>query len=366
MRLAGVRANSHAWSAAAAEAAHLGEFRREHEERNAISGAVIGWTFLLAVIPVYFLALHAQWLAILIIVALAVFAVLGYLRLPMFAPSTPSSLTDPMRVAVYERGLVLDGGFEPARAVRWAEIAGLARASTRAYRVSYLWPGTVSASFTVGRLSHRAALVACLARRTAVPVRYWPRAVLAGLGAVAIAVYVWQLVLPEGEPSVIGQLPSDSYGLQAACEGAGVVYSSAAAYAGGGPHPVIVFSDNEDVAFSAQWTPANPAGIQLVACVNRDGNTSLSSTMCSYSATGLPQSGPFGVPDGSSETDFVNLAEYQITVYTLRTHQEVGTARVVGGDTTCPSEKELGTTIYSQLTDAQLHQVLDSYVNRPA
>jgi hypothetical protein len=200
-----------------------------------------------------------------------------------------------------------------------------------------------------------------------VPVSYWPRAAGVGLAAAAIGVYVWQLVLPQGEPSVVSHLPSYNYSLSAACVGAGTAYSSAAAYAGSGPHPVIVFSNDSDVGFSAQWTPDNTATIQLVACVNRDGNVTNSSMSCSYNEILGPNGQPIVVPGLPAETDAVGLAEYQVTVYVLRTHRELGSARVVGEDTTCPQEKPagpIGSVVFSRLTDAQLHQVLDPYVNR--
>jgi hypothetical protein len=365
----GVRKNTHSWSAAAAEAVDLGPFRHGHRLRNAAPDRAIGWIGGLGLLVMIILALNAQWLAILIIAMLVIPIVPCWMYLPAFAPYQESTLADPSRIAVYERGLVLDGGREGLRAVPWGGITGTGVAPsdrTNAYRVDYLGPDTLPASFIVGRLTGRGALLASVKKRAAVPARYWPRAAWAGAGAALIALYVWQLVVPQFGPTVIAQMPTDSYSLLAACQGDGAAYSSAPAYAGSGPHPVIVLAQN--LSFSAQWTPDNLASTQLVACVKADGNTSMSNVMCRYSATGLPATGPFGEPinDNPQETDFVNLAEYQITVYTLRTHQDLGMTRVVGDDTTCPQQKLPMAEIDSQLTDNQLHQVLDPYVNRSA
>jgi hypothetical protein len=357
----------HPWSAPAAKGADLGEFRHGHRLRNAPPQNAISWIGGAGLLTVIILALNGQWLAILIITVLAVPIVPCWMYLPAFAPYWDSTLTDPSRVAVYERGLVLDGGREPHRAVRWEAITGVGTAvvgspSPNAYRAAYQWPGTFSASFTIGGLTGRRALLASVRQRAAVPPRYWPRAAWAAAGAAVIALYVVLLVVPEFAPPL---LPMDSSQLQAACQG-GVSYRNAAPYTEGGSHPVIVFSNDPTVTFSAQWAPDDPTTIQLVACVQADGNTSDSSVTCSYNKYGMDPNGILGNLAGPTETDNVTWVEYQITVYTLRTHQQLGSVKVNGADTTCPQQKEPGAPINSQLTDDQLHQVLDPYVNRSA
>jgi hypothetical protein len=378
--------NHHSWSAGAAEAAGLGAFRHKYRRLNEVSGRAVGFLSWLVSLAVFFLAPHDAWLAILIIVVLAVLALLGYVYLPYSAISIPGPLTNPSRIDVYAQGLVLADGLGGARAVRWEQVTAVKRvAASRwsveyAYRVSHDVPGADPAQFTVSNFTSQSALIRSIGRRTAVPVSYWRQAVGVGLAAAAIAVYVWQLVLPQGEPSVVGQLPSDNHSLSAACVGAGTAYSSAAAYAGSGPHPVIAFSSDPDVSFSTQWTSDNTATIQLVACVNRDGNVTISGmALCasgqanatiisvlggSTPAIVLGGSTPAIVSGGPTETYIAGLAEYQVTVYELRTHRELGSARVVGEDTTCPQEESAGMEVFSQLTNAQLHQVLDPYINR--
>jgi hypothetical protein len=368
-----------------ADVADLGEFRREHRLYNDVSGCGAWLIGGLVPFAVLILGLNGQWLAILIIVALVVPAVLSYQYLPMFAPAYVSTLADPARIAVYQRGLVLDGGREPARAVRWEQVtqAGPALPGSppaRACRVSYQCPGTFSGSFTIGRLTGRGTLLAAVTRRGAAPVRRWPRAAGAGLAAVAIALYTWLLVVPQVDPGP-PPLPFSSFGLDGACHAGAVGYRNAAAYAGGARHPVIVFyrdtgapadpfavtpSADTSAPFSAQWLPGDPGIIQLVACVTPGVNTRASGVSCSYSKYGIDQSGPLGNLAGPTETVHVSLVEYQITVYTLRTHRELGATVVTGTDMRCPTDKEVGAPVYSQLTDAELHQVLDPYVNRPA
>lgn len=55
-----MRANRHAWSASAAEAADLGEFRHGHRLSSAVPERVIPWIVVLLVVAVPFLALGAQ------------------------------------------------------------------------------------------------------------------------------------------------------------------------------------------------------------------------------------------------------------------------------------------------------------------
>jgi hypothetical protein len=100
--------------------------------------------------------------------------------------------------------------------------------------------------------------------------------------------------------------------------------------------------------------PNRLATTQLLVCV-QPSRGAKSHVECDYG--GLAQI-------GVTERDFVVDTVYRFAIYELRTHREIGSATIVGGDFSCPKTKQKGTSIVSSLTNAQLRKVLDPYVNR--
>jgi hypothetical protein len=363
-----MRVRRNAWSDEAARAADLGQLRQGHRAVNELS-APARWIWSITIVVVLIMAFHEVWLGILIIVLLVAAGTIGYVYLPVSGSGHTGTLFSPSRVAVYERGLVIGDGQGGGRAVRWEQVlkAGPVRVSEQpvrfAFRASYTLPASdpgtarVTDEVSIGNLTSRSALVRSIMRRTAVPVRRWPRAVAGAVAAAAVGACVWG-VLPS--PSVVSQVPSYDYLFSGACT-SGTAFTAQPAYSGVTPHPAIAFVNEGGGYNNPLVEPSDLARVQLVACAVAAGDASGGGKECPYALELNPlQNGPVVGP-----TTYVTLtpAWYNVTVYVARTHREIGSTRIVGDDLTCPQQIRADTTaLSSQPTADQLNQALAPYV----
>lgn len=139
----------------------------------------------------------------------------------------------------------------------------------------------------------------------------------------------------EEAPADEGRLTSTS-DFAAVCGGGAV--SSAAEYGGSAPHPIAVFAptpgkdpgpktsaeDFRDNKFAEipGWDPDDPTAVQLVACLNRDGERKTSIT-CAL------ESGQSEVP--------LYVAQFTATVHEAKTGKEIGETPVEAKTEECPS-----------------------------
>jgi hypothetical protein len=271
------------------------------------------------------------------------------------------------RVAIYEHGFVLQDAGPRPRVIRWDQITGAGRApisrgsSEYAFHVAFTTPDGNSDSVAVRGLTNDGALQRSIRQRGVAGVNWWPRTFGMAVAAAAVGLYVWQLVLPPYELKVNSEIPPDSSYFDVACDGAGTAFSAVPPYSGSAPHPIAVFPNDVTQQLppsaDAQWSPSNPATVQLVACATRVQTGGDTGKECDYSTSNM------GI-GGQTEVDFVTGAWWNITVYELRTHREIGSATVYGDNQSCPGIKPAGTTVYSTPSNSQLHQVLDKYVQR--
>ncbi|MEV4314808.1 hypothetical protein [Actinocrispum sp. NPDC049592] len=176
------------------------------------------------------------------------------------------------------------------------------------------------------------------------------------------------------------ELPRYSSDLLPACKHAGTAYSTAAAYTGPAPHPIVVLESLDDSganwwslgglrgsAGAESWDSLQVAEVQLVACVQRTATGAVVAS-CPYKSVIAP---------GSTAPPTVltmRAADYQVTVYELRTHHEVGKLTVPGTDNSCPpyerisigSNDKSAEPLYAQLTPPQLRTTLTPYLSRSA
>lgn len=140
----------------------------------------------------------------------------------------------------------------------------------------------------------------------------------------------------------------------------------AAAYAGGGPHPIDFeggsggfggVPDNAGVlpGESPDWIPASAADVQLVACVTGT-QTPNEIANCEYTTTNVP----------------MDDEQYTITVYAAQTRAQVVAPQTIDGDdSTCPdsvttTNGQGPSAFYSTLTADAVDSVVDSAVSSPA
>jgi hypothetical protein len=198
--------------------------------------------------------------------------------------------------------------------------------------------------------------------------------------AVIAAVYLWQATRAPGRSGrpaaartsasasprptvpVVSQLPASTSDLMKACEGKGVAYSAAPAYAGSGPHPIAVFlssapADSVPSALpgpASRWLPDSTKNVQLIGCVQLSDKGPKSDVTCAYNFLGAP--GPVPVFNG----------RYTITVYDLREHRKIASIEATGTDHSCPKKIPVIDTLFSGLTAARLNKLLAPYVNHSA
>ncbi|GLY77628.1 hypothetical protein [Actinoallomurus iriomotensis] len=117
-------------------------------------------------------------------------------------------------------------------------------------------------------------------------------------------------------------------------------FKQAAARSATQPHPVFVYGywnvrEDHPEAFGAGaldvWDPADPAKVQLVACVDTAGRGAFVKR-CDYTAQSGPIDGPLGGPGGPTGNYSVDLykTEFRVTLYAARTGARVATARFSG------------------------------------
>lgn len=192
---------------------------------------------------------------------------------------------------------------------------------------------------------------------------------------VVVGVTVWTAV----SRSVTHQedtLPSYGSGLVPACVDAGTAYTGATANGGPGPHPVEVIASGNDPQGNlqdlgglkssvgpAQWELLSGDQVQLVACARR-GTTGAAVASCPYTHAGA---GDLAEPTVYT----MYAADYDITIYELRTHRQVAQLTLGGDDNTCPSSRvtivrgngsDQANTLYSQLSTTQLRAKLAPYL----
>jgi hypothetical protein len=363
------------WSRSVADDAELGKFWHAHRRRHALPrnwlAAVIGVTALVIIVLCF---LHA-WLAILIVAVLAAAGLAGYVYWPSGAELSFTARERPSRVAVYDRGLVLRDAERRLPVVRWEQVTGVRPMTMTSIPrengigVTYQRPGEEPAEVQFGHLTGRGALVASINQRTPAAVRWRPRVITAAAVIAAVGLYLWLVVLPARGPSPLPGTPAGVAvevavplsALSLACNPPGTAYTAAPAYAGPGPHPVAVFVNGNDMSIvmpdtGSEWMPNNLATTQLLVCIQASQGAK-SHVECDYSGFTL-SGGVLG------EQDFVIDTVYRFAIYVLRTHREVGSATIIGGDFSCPKFKQPGEKITSSVTNAQLQKVLDPYVNR--
>ena len=137
--------------------------------------------------------------------------------------------------------------------------------------------------------------------------------------------------------------------------------TTAAAYAGAPPHPILVVRprgavqdmlENPRLAgFGPAWNPPGPAVVQLVACTESDGGGADSGMLCPY-------------PSGRSPS--LRVANYTITVYEARTGTKVGQAHIEARDT-CPLSASVyrpEPVVYATPSPQQYLNALEPFVNR--
>jgi hypothetical protein len=137
--------------------------------------------------------------------------------------------------------------------------------------------------------------------------------------------------------------------------------TTAAAYAGAPPHPILVVRPHGAVqdmlenprlaGLGPAWNPPNPAAVQLVACTESDGGGADSGLLCPY-------------PSGRSAS--LRIADYTITVYEARTAAQVGQAHIEARDT-CPSTASVyqeDPVVYATPSPQQYLNALEPFVNR--
>lgn len=162
---------------------------------------------------------------------------------------------------------------------------------------------------------------------------------VAGAGAVAVALIAWLVVRSMGPES--SDLPFSAAGFSPACDG--TVFPDAPAYKGDAPHPVVVFSTDYNLQlsgkwstvqaiydqrnpFSAAWRSNDPSEIQAVACIALDGEPHDTVTECQYN-----------VPSAATPTKIpMYRGEFTITLYETRTGRRIHQAHISGEAMKCP------------------------------
>ncbi|HZE00538.1 MAG TPA: hypothetical protein VE155_02040 [Pseudonocardiaceae bacterium] len=137
--------------------------------------------------------------------------------------------------------------------------------------------------------------------------------------------------------------------------------TTAAAYAGAPPHPILVVRPNGAVqdmlenpklaVLGPPWNPQDAAAVQLVACTESDGGGADSGLLCPY-------------PSGQSAS--LRFANYTITVYEARTGTKVGQAHVEARDT-CPLSASVyrqDPVVYATPSPQQYFDALETFVNQ--
>lgn len=170
---------------------------------------------------------------------------------------------------------------------------------------------------------------------------------VAGAGAVAVALIAWLVVRSMGPES--SDLPFSAAGFSPACDG--TVFPDAPAYRGGAPHPTVVFSTDYNLQlsgkwatvqaiydqrnpFSAAWRSNDPGEIQAVACIALDGEPHDSVNECPYNVPSSP--GPKKIP--------MYRGEFTITLYEARTGRRIHQTHVTGDTMKCPKMVPVGVT----------------------
>ena len=137
--------------------------------------------------------------------------------------------------------------------------------------------------------------------------------------------------------------------------------TTAAAYTGAPPHPILVVRpqgavqdmlENPRLAvFGPPWNPQDPTAVQLVACTERDGGGADSGLLC---------------PSPSGQSASLRFADYTVTVYEARTGAKVGEAHVEARDT-CPLSASVyrqDPVVYAAPSPQQYFDALETFVNR--
>ncbi|MGH3550151.1 MAG: hypothetical protein ACRDQU_18965 [Pseudonocardiaceae bacterium] len=137
--------------------------------------------------------------------------------------------------------------------------------------------------------------------------------------------------------------------------------TTAAAYAGAPPHPILVVRPHGAVqdmlenprlaGLGMAWNPSDPAAVQLVACTESDGGGADTGLLCPY-------------PSGQSAS--LRIANYTLTVYAARTGAKVGQAHIEARDT-CPVSASVyrqDPQVYATPSPQQYFDALGPFVNR--
>ena len=348
----------------AGEAA-IGPLRRVHRTRTALASNGKVWLLLgggLLATTIYFnvgatLAYAVGALAVLVYVYLVFFADTG-----VPAGRYWIGVADGGLVVAPQHGTI---AAVPWQLVRHARLYQPTPGSAAAVEIVIEHPSRTE-TIRFGEIGGRRDLITAINERRAIRPPMLLRSVFIGGAVVAVLIVVWIAFLPDF--LVRSQsMPADTDVLSRACERAGAKYPAAAAFTGSPPHPILAFlQDGREYqptsAHGATTPPAgfsenDPARVQLVACIRRTGADSSAVTSCTYQEQ-------FG---SRIQTRSMLSATYTVDVYELRTHRKVGTAQLVGDNTTCPNSVFGGNSdddLYSKITGAAVQQVLEPFVNR--
>lgn len=137
--------------------------------------------------------------------------------------------------------------------------------------------------------------------------------------------------------------------------------TTAAAYTGAPPHPILVVRPHGAVqdmlqnprlaGFGPAWDPSDPASVQLVACTESAGSGADTGLLCPY-------------PSGQSAS--LRIADYTVTVYEARTGAKIGQAHIEARDT-CPLSASVyrqDPVVYATPSPQQYFTALEPFVNR--
>jgi hypothetical protein len=147
-------------------------------------------------------------------------------------------------------------------------------------------------------------------------------------------------------------------------------YPQSPAYTAPAPHPITISMNNRmdlpgrvtksfygqppggTPAARAAWEPGDPAGVQLVTCLDLI-DTGQAITTCRFD-------------DPKPDTIPMSEGVYQLSVYEVATRRKVTELRMTGEDEQCPSIVLMGSTrmIYSEVNDRQLVDALTRYVEQ--
>lgn len=192
------------------------------------------------------------------------------------------------------------------------------------------------------------------------------RVLLAVLAVVLVGTVTWRIV---SGPNEVDWLPADAgRDWYAVCEG--TAFTRATAYAGRGPHPVVIFgapspgsgAEQDPDKPPASWDPDRADQVRLVACAEKIDGESAGKVECPRYADRFPLD-----LDGSGPelAGYVDLYEtrYKVNLYEARTGEKVKSWEVTGEDRSCPDSAS-GILLLSGILPSQWKRLLAAHVEK--